>query len=168
MSTEETKAKTATTETEIDLTEMSGVVAGAPTITAAPYTGVSGDSIPMVGEAPLSRDEIRAKIFGAKPKSEIVENFYGATIELRQPDLKTALEARSQQENEHVFTMLLDYAYVPGTDQKVFEEADVEMIRSLPFGPEMTTLMAKVNKLLGIDGAAIEEMLKDATKSPEV
>lgn len=116
-------------------------------------------------EKPKTRDEIRAKIFSAKPKFELVEDFYGTDIELRQPDLETALQARNAEENEHVFTMLLDYAYVPGTNEKVFEEADVEAIRALPFGPEMANLLGKVNKLLGIDGEAIAEMLKDATKS---
>ena len=130
--------------------------------------GAADTGIAVAEAAPaMTRDAMRAKIFSAKPKTETVEDFYGATLELRQPSLAVALEARNQEENEHVFTMLLDYAFVPGTDEKVFESTDVEMIRALPFGPSMTDLLAKVNKLLGIDGAAIEEMLKDATKSAE-
>ena len=129
--------------------------------------GVTATATTTVAIAQLSRDEMRAKIFAAKPKTELVEDFYGTSIELRQPSIAVALETRNQGEDEAIFTMLLNYAYVPGTEEKIFEREDVEMLRGLPFGPSMTDLMAKVNRLLGIDGAAIEEMLKDATKSAE-
>lgn len=122
----------------------------------------------IVEAAPvLSRDEMRAKIFSAKPAFEIVDDFYGVRLELRQPSLAIALEARNQGETEAVFQMLLNYAFVPGTNEKVFEPTDVDMLRDLPFGPAMTDLMGKVNKLLGIDEATVAELLKDATKSTE-
>lgn len=125
----------------------------------------AGTSLGVLSAQTLSRDEMRAKIFASKPATEIVEDFYGVRLELRQPSLAVALEARNQGENEAVFNMLLNYSFVPGTNEKVFEPSDVDMIRELPFGSAMTDLMSKVNKLLGIDDATVAELLKDATKS---
>ena len=121
----------------------------------------------MSAPATTPRDSIRAKIFAAKPKSELLEDFYGTTIEIRQPSLEVALEARNTEQTEYLYSVLVDYAFVPGTNERVFELADVEAIRALPFGDEMTRLLSTVNRLLGIDSAAVEEMLKDATKSLE-
>lgn len=61
--------------------------------------------------------------------------------------------------------MLIDYTYVPNTDVKVFEAADVDALMEAPFGPEMKGFLDAMNKILGIDGKAIEEGVKDATKS---
>jgi hypothetical protein len=112
-----------------------------------------------------TRDAIRAKIFGAKPKSELVENFFGTTIEIRQPTLQVALEQRNTDEKDRLYFMLTDYAYVPETNEKVFEKEDIDNIRNLPFGPEFNALMDKINSLLGIKPEEVEATIADAEKS---
>jgi hypothetical protein len=62
--------------------------------------------------------------------------------------------------------MLMHYSYVPGTEDKVFEPADEDSIRELPFGPDLQRLFTAVNKLLGMDTEGLEKMTVDATKSP--
>ena len=114
---------------------------------------------------PQTRDEIRAKIFGAKPKSEMVEDFFGCTLELRQPSLEEALKQRDSKEEEKLYFMLGEYAYVPGTDEKVFEPTDIDSLKRLPFGPEFQRLLDKINSLLGIDPAELEAGVEDAEKS---
>ena len=116
-------------------------------------------------EKALTRDEIRSKIFGAKPKTETVEDFFGVTIELRQPSLEVALNQKDASEEDRVYLMLSDYTYVPGTNEKVFEREDVDNMRGLPFGGEFQRLMDKVNKLLGIDPKAVEDGVRGAEKS---
>lgn len=113
----------------------------------------------------LSRDEIRSAIFSAKPKSVLVENFFGVTLELRQPGLQQALQVRETDQAEQVYTMLLDYSYVPGTNEKVFSAEDVDSLRELPFGGEMVNLISKVTELLGTDPAVVEAEIKKAEKS---
>lgn len=113
----------------------------------------------------LSRDEIRSAIFSAKPKSVLVENFFGVTLELRQPGLQQALQVRETDQAEQVYTMLLDYSYVPGTNEKVFSPEDVDSLRELPFGGEMVNLISKVTELLGTDPAVVEAEIKKAEKS---
>ena len=116
-------------------------------------------------KTPQTRDEIRSKIFSAKPKSVIVDDFFGTTIELRQPGLQQALQVRETDQAEQVYTMLLDYTYVPDTDEKVFTSEDVDSLRTLPFGGEMTKLISKVTELLGTDPAQVEAAIKNAEKS---
>jgi hypothetical protein len=112
-----------------------------------------------------SRDELRAKIFSSAPKSATVEDFFGTTIEIRQPSLEVALAQRHTDEENRVYFMLTDYAYVPGTDQKLFDPEDVENIKQLPFGPEFTRLIDAVNDLLGIKAQEVDEAIKEAEKS---
>jgi len=113
----------------------------------------------------LTRDEIRAKIFSAKPKSEYVEDFFGVTIELRQPTLRVALEQRNTTEEDRLYFMLTDYAFVPGTDEKLFDREDIDLMRGMPFGAEFNRLMESINALLGIKPEEVEKSIESAEKS---
>lgn len=113
-----------------------------------------------------SRDDLRAAIFNAKPKSEIVEDFLGGTtIELRQPPLRIALEQRNVSEEDRMFYMLQNYTFVPGTDELLFERGDVATMKEMPFGAEFQALMSALNRLLGIDPQEVEDQIKEAEKS---
>jgi hypothetical protein len=121
---------------------------------------------PAPTAAPPSRDEIRAKIFGAKPEcKEIV--FFGTTIELRQPALGVIMEQRENDIREAGVMMLLSNAFVPGTNDRVFEPADEEAIRMLPMGPDLKRLFDTVNVLLGVGAEGLDKLIQDAEKSAE-
>lgn len=111
------------------------------------------------------RDQIRKNVFDAKPEVRAVEDFFGSTVELRQPELGVVLNMRKDDETSQVARMLIDYTYVPGTDEKVFEEADVDAIQKIPFGPQMKNYIDQMNTLLGVDPVKTEDAIKDATKS---
>jgi hypothetical protein len=112
-----------------------------------------------------TRDELRAKIFDSKPKSEVIENFFGVAIEIKQPSLEVALSQRHAGEEDRLYFMLTDYAYVPGTNEKLFDPEDVDGIKGLPFGPEFTRLIEAVNTLLGIKAQEVDDAIKVAEKS---
>lgn len=133
--------------------------------TTATGTEVAEEVTSSEGAKVFSRKEMRDKIFGAKPKSEIVEDFFGVPLELRQPTLEVALSQRDSSEENKLYFMLTEYAYVPGTPERVFGREDIENLKQLPFGPEFSQLMDKVNKLLGVDPAQVEAAIKDAEKS---
>lgn len=114
---------------------------------------------------PLTRDEIRAKVLGAKPLVKVVEDFFGVTVELRQPDLGTILNAREEDQSNQVTRMLTDFTFVPGTEEKVFEPADADALIKLPFGPPMQRFIDSMNEILGVDAGKLEAAVKDATKS---
>jgi hypothetical protein len=100
----------------------------------------------------MSRDSLREQIFKAKVrKSELVE-FFGAPIEIRQPTLGDILEARDNGNSQSAIVgLLVSYAYVPGTDQKVFDAEDGEAIRALPFGPDFLRLNEAMERLTDVN-----------------
>lgn len=83
----------------------------------------------------LTRDQIRARVFSGanKPKKKVID-FFGSQIELRQPTLSQVLDAQANDDREAaVIDMLINRAYVPNTEESVFEETDAESLKALPF-----------------------------------
>jgi hypothetical protein len=80
------------------------------------------------------RDLLRATILAThQPKSRLLE-FFGVEIELRQPLLGDILKAQSEQNPEiGVINTLISQAFVPGTDERIFEEGDIAVLRLKPF-----------------------------------
>jgi hypothetical protein len=111
-----------------------------------------------------ARDELRQRILASrKPKSELV-SFFGDSIELRQPTLHDILKIRQASEDERnaaIINTLVDYAYVPGTDEKLFEEADADAFLAMPFGADFQRVTEVLSKLTDIDFKA-----SDATSKP--
>jgi hypothetical protein len=114
----------------------------------------------------LSRDEARAKILGAKIEIRPI-TFFGVDIELRQPTLGTILDMREAGLAMNGMKMLTDYAYLAGSDEKLFESTDEEGLRNLPFGPDVQNLMNEVATLLGVKQEGLEALVKDALKRAE-
>jgi hypothetical protein len=103
--------------------------------------------------AVLNRDNIRAAIFGsenAKIKSKIV-TFFGADVELRQSTIGS-LDARTSGDEKYTIVgAIIENAYVPGTDEKVFDEGDRDMLTALPFGADIQRLTKAMNELSETD-----------------
>ena len=111
-----------------------------------------------------TRDEIRAKLLGKTPLAETkMISLYGMDIELRQPTLEAILKSRDIDDNvARAVDMIIEYAFVPGTDDHVFETADREMILRWPFGKDLQTLNEAIADLTGVDiAAAMEDMKRD-------
>ncbi len=106
----------------------------------------------MTTETPNNVSTRSAIFKNAKPKSKNIE-FFGQTIELRQPSLADALSASVQSENnsqKDIAFMLVNYAFMPNTNDKIFSEADVNAIMGMPFGADMNRVIATVNELSDI------------------
>ena len=110
----------------------------------------------------LTRDELRAALIGKKHKgnTELV-TLFGVEIELRQPTLATILEARGEDDEKTRTTdVFINYSYVPGTDEKVFEDTDRETILNWPFNEDLIEVQVVIAKLTGVDLADIEEEIE--------
>lgn len=112
----------------------------------------------------VTRNELRAALIGKKhaPNSEVV-TLFGVEIEVRQPTLASILAARTEDdERKRTTDVFLNYAYVPGTDELIFEEGDRETILNWPFTDELMDVQLVIAKLTGVDlGVAEEEMAAD-------
>lgn len=131
-------------------------------------TGTNGtDPTPATNSI---RDTILAM---AKVKTVRVQ-FYGQEIELRQPTMGELMESQSAPDSEENLTtaqksarasarMLIAYAYVPETGQKLFHQGDVENIMNLPWNDDMVKLQAAMTELTGIK---VERGIKNS-ESPQ-
>lgn len=117
------------------------------------------------GTLKLSRDQIRASIFNTKPKSEFI-NIFGCDVELRQPSLGNILEAQTKDDRRAaIVDMIIDYCYVPGTNEKVFEAADAEGILTLPYGEDLSKINDAIARLTNIDVSGEEKNLEEQQDS---
>ncbi len=112
----------------------------------------------------VSRDSMRSKIFsGANKhrKSKIID-FMGEDVEVRQPTVKQvqelAKEAR-KEDSDAVLLSIMEYCYVPGTEDKVFDAADKDQLLGLPVGEWLNNLNQAIEEMTGVDVRAAEKNL---------
>ena len=113
----------------------------------------------------VPRDTIRSKIFSAKNKhrkSKIID-FMGEDVEVRQPTVKQvqelAKEAR-KEDSDAVLLSIMEYCYIPGTDDKVFEDADRDSLLGLPVGEWLNNLNKAIEEMTGVDVKVAEKNLE--------
>jgi len=100
----------------------------------------------------LSRDSLRTKIFASHKPSSIIVEFFDAQIEIRQPTLADIITARDAENQEaSIIETLLRSAYVPGTDQRVFEDTDADALKNMPFGPDFIRVSQALAKLSDVN-----------------
>jgi len=116
----------------------------------------------------MTRNELRAAIFAAenkKPKSKEI-TLFGQKVDIRQPTVGevTAMVDKAGKPNvSAIVTILITYCYVPGTDEKVFEEADREGLLSMPTGQWLTDLNNTIEELTGVN---VKEQEKNSDAAP--
>lgn len=97
------------------------------------------------------RDAIRAAFFNLKPVHKLIE-FNGMEMELRQPPMEAVMLAAEKEDRKATLTyMLINYCYVPGTEEKVFEAADADAIGQVPFGKDWINLSTAIADLTSVD-----------------
>ena len=115
------------------------------------------------GSAALTRDEIRTRLLSGY-KSEIKSErltVFGTEIELRQPTLGSILQAQDDQDpRRRSVLLLIQYACVPDTDERIFEEGDAETLLNWPFGEDLINLQTAISRLSGLDVAEAREELE--------
>lgn len=105
-----------------------------------------------------TRDSIRSQVFAKKDLKSKTLDFFGTQIELRQPKLKDILDAQQEaaQQAEDgvssaVVSILLQYAYVPGTSEKVFEAGDRDALLQLPFDENLIGITEALEELTKVN-----------------
>lgn len=121
---------------------------------------------------PHSKSAIRAAILGMKAKSELV-TLFGAEVEVRQPSLGVIMDSRERMFSgetdlkSQTVDMIIRYVFVPGTNEKVFDEADRDELIQLPFSNDINKLSTTLNRIMGVDASEVKEALDESTKSTE-
>lgn len=100
----------------------------------------------------MTREEVRAKILATRPPEKRIVNFFDVEIELRQPLLGDVLKAADQNDREAaVIDTLIKYAYLPGTDELVFEAGDAAAFKQMPFGPDFMAVNEALEAMMKIN-----------------
>lgn len=98
------------------------------------------------------RDLIRGTVLKSRTAKTIKCRFFDADIEVRQPSLGEILATEEQSsKQDQAVSMIIKYCYVPGTDDKVFEEADREVLLSLPFGEDFIRVQKAIAQLSSVN-----------------
>lgn len=110
---------------------------------------------------PMDRDSIRSRILKRRVQLKATVEFFGDQIELRQPTLDDILRLReAADENAAIIQTLVDYAYIPGTDIKLFEPGDSAALRQQPFGEDFVRVTEALQGLTKLDFKQGEGNLK--------
>lgn len=113
-------------------------------------TNTPNEEVPSVS----NRDAMRAAIFASenkKLKSKLVE-FFGQMIEIRQPTLGTILDSREEEDRQAaVINTLVEYTFVPGTNTKLFDVADADAFKSMPFGKDFLAVNKALEELTEVN-----------------
>ena len=105
-----------------------------------------------------TRDELRSKIFASKAFMTQEITLFGATVELRQPTLGQILSAQEEDDRKvGLLRLLVEYCFVPGTDERVFEDGDLESIMNMPFSKDIEELNKVMLGLTNIDVLGAEK-----------
>lgn len=96
------------------------------------------------------KDDIRAAIFAGNNFRREAFNFLGQDLELRQPTVGQISKLADDKNNKNrILEIIIDSAYVPGTDDKVFSPADYDSLLEVPSGEWVTNFTDAWNKLAG-------------------
>ena len=115
---------------------------------------------PKEVETSLTRDEIRAEILKKQRPKTAEITFNGIQLELRQPTMGEILDAQEETDRKRSITgMMVRYAFIPGTNERVFEMADLDVLMSMPFGDDFVKLNEAITKLTGVNVVEEEKNL---------
>ena len=123
------------------------------------------DALETPKEGLTLRQKLRGQILGTphRGKSEIIK-FHGARIEVRQPSLGAVLKLQEEGNRDTAIArMIVQYVYVPGTDELVFEDHDIPAILKMPMDEGMTALNKAITEMTGV---RIEEEEKNSSETP--
>lgn len=111
-----------------------------------------------------SRLRIREAVLNSQVANEIVEAF-GERIEIRYPSLQDLLQYRDAQNDDFIMARaIINNCYDPESGERIFEDADAEVLMQQKFTPDMRKLNASINKILGGDETIVKSV-EDNTKS---
>lgn len=116
----------------------------------SPTNAVTVNDQPVtVQETALTRDQIRAAVLGTphKPRSKII-TFFDSKIEIRQGTLGDIIQANDTEDRKAaIIRILIERAFVPGTNINVFEDADEQVLLNLPFGKDFIEVNRAIEEI---------------------
>lgn len=110
-----------------------------------------------------SRTDLRSRLLGARhaPKSKVI-TLFGDKVEMRQPSIKSILDLTDNDDEKYrSLKLLIEYAYVPGTDEKLFEPADLDVMLQWPASEDLVKVQQAIAELSRVDVEVAKEELRN-------
>jgi hypothetical protein len=111
-----------------------------------------------------TRDELRSAFLDAPIESELID-YRGFQIELRPQELGDLLQYREASNDDTIMARaIIAHCWVPGTNERIFDDADIPQIMKVKMTADMRRLTTKITKMLGGDDI-LQQAIEDNTKS---
>lgn len=118
---------------------------------------------------PESKSDIRGKLLSARSRETRIVKFNGVEIELKQQSLQKILGVANNDKLtplDRSILSFIDHAYYVGTDERIFDATDVDVIKSLPFGRDWMDVQKAINDLSGFGEEVVAEAEKEIATNP--
>lgn len=97
------------------------------------------------------RDALRSKLLEPKKFKTKKVNIFGQDIEIRQPSVGQIFDASEEDPKKAMVKIMLNYCYVPGSNERIFEPGDAQAILSWPVDDWLTHMNEAVAELTGAE-----------------
>lgn len=109
----------------------------------------------------MTRDELRAVMFS--PEKTLAHRiplmFNGVQLEWQRPSIQELAEAQDASKDRNFMVgMIINYSYLPNTDEKVFEDSDYAVIMKMPYTDEYGDAVQTIVKALNMK---VDEKVKN-------
>lgn len=98
-----------------------------------------------------TRDSLRRVLLGTKERKREKITIFGTELELVQQTLGEVLSMDTSDTKNSVVDILIRTCYIPGTNERVFEESDKDEILNWPMDSWLPNVTSAVEKLNGIN-----------------
>jgi len=110
-----------------------------------------------------TKQELRGKLFATEERKRLEVTVKGATMEVIQPTVGDVLDlGQIEDQKVRLVRALVLYARVPGTDEAIFEDTDMDQLMAQPYSAEWSEVQTKIGKLMGND---VTTTVTEATKN---
>jgi hypothetical protein len=103
-------------------------------------------------QALTPRDDARAKIFsGESAPLNVPVIFRGISLELRQPTWLQMLSLRDEaggDERQATIRFLIQFAYLQGTNERVFDNGDYDKLANLRMDGELSGIIQAIGQIM--------------------
>jgi hypothetical protein len=109
------------------------------------------------------RDRLRGALFASKKRNSKLITLFDVEVEIRQPTVGEMLALSGLNENDRrksLVSIMVNYCFVPGTDEPIFDKSDEDGIMNWPVGEWFTTLNDAVAEMTNLDVAGQEKNLE--------
>ena len=109
-----------------------------------------------------TRDSLRTALVGNTLPGEVRSTtLFGNTIEIRPPSMEVSLKIGNMETpQEQTLAFIMECVYVPGTNERVFEEGDKPQILKWPMNADVLGLQTQLNEMMGVDVIQAEEDIR--------